>query len=363
VTRSDIVVPSGGLVAGNTVLVGDMPAAQVVAGLTLNAETIAGEILRGALARAYIDAKTTLDGLPIGTVLRQEIEQRIEADEAYAGLLELIGAKNGDATAWVMAASVVLAGSGHSLGSFIQYVESSLGDGTVSVTELKEAIDGAYGRWAMSVQALQGGLIKAIGGIEITVDGVTTTSAMNFIADYYRFCRLDGSEAVYLLSYDEANNRWTFGADIYAQRIVAQSIYVEHLTANSVTTPKIADNSVTNRIRASKSTTTAGTGNDVVEFTYTFTLTAAADVEVDGNVNFVDGGGNTPSYHQSAIKLTINGTEVAYNPQGGTAAMTQLSTWGGLTVPAGSCTVTMKVNTKGADFYDRQNFRVRWFYK
>jgi hypothetical protein len=349
--------------ANDTAHVHMVPAAQVISDLTINAEQTLAEILRGALARAYIDARTHLAGVPIGTVLTQEIEQRIEADEAYAGLLTLLGAKNGAGTAWIMAASVVLATSGHTLGSFIEYVESTLGDGTVSVTELKEAIDGAYGRWALSVQSLVGGTLKAIGGMEITVDGVTETSAVNFIADYYRFVRLDGSSPVYLLTYDEPNDRWTFGADLYAQKIIADSIDTVHLRVGGVTTNRIADHNVSDNEISGASSTVYGTGSDVTLFEQEFDLDDPARVRAEGDVAFLDGGGNGPSYHQSRLRLLINGTQVNLNEAGGVVATSVLAITGALEVPAGPCTVTLIGNTKPDDYYTYRNLFTEWFYK
>jgi hypothetical protein len=262
-------------------VIGDKTAGEVLADLELNAEQIAAEILRGALARAYIDARTYLAGVPIGTVLVQEIENRVSADEAFAGLLALLGAKNGDGSAWILAASTVLATSGHTLATFLEYVESTLGDGTVSITELKEAIDGAYARWAISVQSLGlDGAMKAIGGIEVTVDGVTTTSAINFIADYYRFVRLDGSDPVYLLTYDEVNNRWTFGADIYAQKIIADSIDTVHLKVGGVVTDRIAPNNVNVPVISTGSSTINCDGTDKLIISHTASLAYAAPVFV-----------------------------------------------------------------------------------
>ncbi len=349
--------------AGNTAYVGGKPASEVVSDLATNAEQILAEILRGALARAYIDARTMLAGVPIGTVLTQEIENRVAADEAYAALLTLLGAKNGDATAWIMAASVVLASSGHTLGSFIEYVESTLGDGTVSVTELKEAIDGAYARWAVSVQSLMGGTLKAIGGIEVTVDGVTSTSAVNFIADYYRFVRLDGSSPVYLLTYDEANNRWTFGADIYAQKIVADSIDTVHLKVGGVTTSRIADHNVSDNMISAASSTVYGTGSEVTFFSQTFTLTDPARIRAEGDVAFLDGGGNGPSYHQSQLRILINGVQANINSAGGVVATSVLAITGTDEVPAGTCTVELVGFTKPDDYYTFRNLFTEWFYK
>jgi hypothetical protein len=349
--------------AGNTAFVGEKPAGEVVSDLVTNAEQILAEILRGAVARAYIDARTYLDGVLIGTVLTQEIENRITADEAYAALLSLLGAKNGDASAWIMAASVVLASSGHTLGSFIEYVESTLGDGTVSITELKEAIDGAYGRWAVSVQSLLGGTLKAIGGIEVTVDGVTETSAVNFIADYYRFVRLDGTSPVYLLTYDEANDRWTFGADLYAQKIVADSIDTIHLRVGGVITNRIADHNISDNEISGASSTVYGTGSDVTLFEQEFELDNPARVRAEGDVAFLDGGGNGPSYHQSRLRLLINGTQVNLNDAGGVVATSVLAITGALEVAAGTTTVTLMGMTKPDDYYTYRNLFTEWFYK
>jgi hypothetical protein len=347
----------GGVDAGT---VAGRPAADVVAAIDLNAEQIAAEILRGALWRAYSDALLYLAGVPVGTVLLEEREQRVSANEAFAALMDLLGAKNGAGTAFILNAESVQVTPTQSLATFLTFINSTLGDGSVSITELREALNGQEARVALSINAnghLTGYEITSTGGFgdfTIVSDKLQVVDPADTV----------GATAVTVLSYEAG--RWVLSDEVYVRKLVVGSLYAEHFTLGAVETPALQDNSVSNRIRGAKSTVTAGTGFDVTEFTYTFDLPYDADVEVFGNANFLDGGGNGPSYHASAIKLLIDGVEVAVNSQPGANAMTQLTTFGGAAVSGGTgvtCTVSMTVMTKPDDDYDRQNFLVRWFFK
>jgi hypothetical protein len=342
-----------GLIAGRT-------GTEIVGDLDINAAQILAEILRGALARDYIDARTYLGGIEIGTVLLEEREQRVEGQEAFAALMDLLGAASGDSSAFILNTEAVKVSPTQSLATFLTFIESTLGDGTVTITELREALNGQEARVALSINAnghLTGYEITSTGGVGEAV----------WVNDRFKMVDPDdetGATAIIVMAYE--GGRWVLSDELYVRKIVAESIYAEHFTLASVETPTLQDNSVTNRIRGAKSTVTSGTGFDVTEFTYTFDVPYDADVEVDGNANFLDGGGNGPSYHSSAIKLLIDGVEVAVNSQPGANAMTQLSTFGGAAVPGGegvTCTVAMTVMTKPDDDYDRLNFRVRWFFK
>lgn len=191
-----------------------------------------------------------------------------------------------------------------------------------------------------------------VGGTVAMNDG--TVFSFYVVADEFGVVGTDGVErkVVYV---DTVAGKIKFMADV--------AIDGDLTITGTMTTPKLADNAVTNRLRGASATLTAGTGSDVEVFTYVIDLDYPADVELDGNANFVDGGGNGPSYHSSSIKLFVDGDQVASNPQGGALAMQQLTTWGGIALAAGSHTVSMTVMTKPDDFYDRLNFRAQWFQK
>lgn len=343
---------------GGTGLIAGRTGTEIVTSLDLNGETIAEEILTNALFRAAQAALLYLDGVPIGTVLEEEQEERIDGDTAIVALFSLLGAKNGDGTAFILNGSSVKVTPDQSLAAFLSFISSTLGDGTVTITELREALNGQEARAALSID--NNGRIT---GYEITSTAEGGEIAM--VSDRFKWVDPDdttGATAIIAMAYE--SGRWVLSDELYVRKIVADTIIAEHFTLGSVETPTLQDNSVTNRIRAAQSTPTAGTGFDVVEFEYDIDIDYDADFEIDGNANFLDGGGNGPSYHSSSIKLLINDVEVANNSQPGANAMTQLSTFGGAECDGGTTVnVKMTVMTKPDDDYDRLNFRVRWYYK
>lgn len=136
------------------------------------------------------------------------------------------------------------------------------------------------------------------------------------------------------------------------------------VVTGSITTPAMADRSINDGLFLTRSATTYGTGSEVAIFpTQTFTLPYAATVIVEGDLAFKDGGGNGPGYHQSKLRILINGVQANLNEAGDVVACSTLAITGIAEAAAGTVTVSLMGSTKPADYYTIGNLRIRWSYK
>lgn len=296
-------------------------------------ENPANNVDLGTILVGGVDAGTVA-GRPAGDVL----------DDIDIGQLNVAAAEMRGAT--YRAETDLVTGN---LRQVIEQLGVVTGQHTVFIT-LMQSVDGDTGIAKAVLSLNSDGHI--IGTVAMN-DG--TTGSYYVVADEFGVVGTDPLAPIKVFFVDTVTGKVRFRADVEIDGDLA--------ITGSFKTASLQDNAVSNRVREAKSTPTSGTGFDVTEFTETFVLPHDADIEVMGNCNFLDGGGNGPSYHSSAIRLFINGVQVAKNPIAGAQAMQQLGTWGGAFCTAGSVTVHMTCMTKPDDSYDDQNFTFRWFYK
>ncbi len=120
-------------------------AAEAKASITLNTDSIVKGALRQADYQAVLDARTTLNGQPIGTVITDLKTQTTENNTALATTLALIGAKNGDGSAFVLNLEATKVTPSQSLAEKFTSIEATSGGNTASIKNLNEVIVGPTG--------------------------------------------------------------------------------------------------------------------------------------------------------------------------------------------------------------------------
>uniref|UniRef100_UPI003CE7D9BE hypothetical protein n=1 Tax=Caulobacter sp. DWP3-1-3b2 TaxID=2804643 RepID=UPI003CE7D9BE len=315
--------------AVNAGTVAGKPAQEVVDDLNLNAEQIAAEILRGALARAYIDALTHLAGVPIGTVLLQEKEQRIDADGAFAALMSLLGAKNGAGTAFILNAASVQVTPTQSLATFLSFIDSTLGDGTVTITELREALNGERGRVALSINNnghLTGWEIASEGGT-----GGPITGTLGIVTD--QLYMVDPADAT-------GETSTTF-LEYVGGQLKVKNLLVEGdlVVEGSLTTPKYAPNSINVPVISTGSAVIScdGTNKLIISHTVDLAYDAAVFVTCFLSSHFPGGDKNW------AATLYIDGVSVF--DCGGANGEATITMGGSMYCAAGARLVEVRLNS------------------
>jgi hypothetical protein len=140
-------VTTGAMISEDTVLVGGRPRELVLDQIDTgalanqyNAEAILERALDDWASDIVFDALTHLEGEPIGTVVVRETSERINGDEAIVQTLALLGAKSGDALAWILNLDTVKVGPTESLGERLEQINVTFADNAASITELETAI-------------------------------------------------------------------------------------------------------------------------------------------------------------------------------------------------------------------------------
>lgn len=138
-----------------------------------------------ALQRITLEKLGFADGIPLGTVIIEERNQRQEGDLQIAEVISLIGAKTGDNTAFILDLDTAMVGPSESLAQRFSSLTASIDDAEVSITSL------------LSVTAsLEDGVeeLEALASVKFDVNGrvtgyyikaTDTTTDMVFIADVF----------------------------------------------------------------------------------------------------------------------------------------------------------------------------------
>lgn len=166
-------------IAEEAINVGGVPATTVIADIRRNSETaIAGALGRYALQQ-FVTALTYLEGEQIGTVVVREIDERIEGDAAIVETIDLIGAKSGDGTAFVLSSSLVVAQPTNAQAVTLGTMVARVGTAEASIMTFTEArVVGGSTFVKAGFEADNNGVVT---GIYFTADG--TTAALKMTLD------------------------------------------------------------------------------------------------------------------------------------------------------------------------------------
>jgi hypothetical protein len=193
-------------------------AAEAKASITLNTDSIVKGALRQADYQAVLDARTTLNGQPIGTVITDLKTQTTENNTALATTLALIGAKNGDGSAFVLNLEATKVTPTQSLAEKFTSIEATSGGNTASIKNLNEVIVGPTGGTARAVLNLD--VNGFVSGTVATNNG--TSSSFTIIASEFKVVSdVNGQSVVPFL--------------IQGDKTYLKNVIVENITYGSLT--------------------------------------------------------------------------------------------------------------------------------
>ncbi len=193
-------------------------AAEAKASITLNTDSIVKGALRQADYQSVLDARTTLNGQPIGTVITDLKTQTTENNTALATTLALIGAKNGDGSAFVLNLEATKVTPSQSLAEKFTSIEATSGGNTASIKNLNEVIVGPSGGTARAVLGLD--VNGFVSGTIATNNG--TISSFTIIASEFKVVSdVNGQSVVPFL--------------IQGDKTYLKNVIVENITYGSLT--------------------------------------------------------------------------------------------------------------------------------
>jgi hypothetical protein len=271
--------------------------AQVQAAVTdieTNATNIATAILQGTALQAYTNAVTSLNGQPIGVVLQTGQASQATANASYESNFTLLGAKNAAGTAWVFDGSTTYVDGTTTLAEHLNYVESVLGDGSISIAEINEQTTSLGGKITLSVNAN-----NQVSGVDLGVNG--TSSYFTIVSSAFQLVDISSGQTLIPLSY--ADGAWTFTSNV--------TINGALIVSGSVGTGAIASGSITNTTYSENTATTAlGTvnGSPVQIGSLTLTDFSGMPVTVDVTCTFINADGDHDQ--NLSIVLRRDGTQV-----------------------------------------------------
>jgi hypothetical protein len=271
--------------------------AQVQAAVTdieTNATNIATAILQGTALQAYTNAVTSLNGQPIGVVLQTGQASQATANASYESNFTLLGAKNAAGTAWVFDGSTTYVDGTTTLADHLTYVESVLGDGSISIASIQEQTTALGGKITLSVNANH-----QIEGLELGVDG--STSYFTIVSSTFQLVDVSSGQTLIPLSY--ADGSWVFNSNV--------TINGSLIVSGSVGTSQIASGSITNTTYSENTSATAlgaVNGTPVQIGSLTLTDFSGTPVTVDVMCTFV----NADSNHDQNLSIVLyrDGTQV-----------------------------------------------------
>jgi hypothetical protein len=256
--------------------------------IATNAANIATAVLQGTALQAYTQAVASLNGQPIGVVLTTGQAAQAATNASYASNFTLLGAKNAAGTAWVFDGSTVYVDGTTTLADHLNYVESVLGDGSISIASIQEQTTALGGKITLSVNAN-----NQVSGVELGVDG--SSSYFTIVSSAFQLVDVSSGHTLIPLSY--AGDAWTFNSNV--------TINGNLIISGSVGTSAIASGSITNTTYSEDTNTTAlGAVNGAPVQIGSLTLTdfSGTPVTVDVTCTFV----NADSDHDQNLSIVLN---------------------------------------------------------
>jgi hypothetical protein len=193
-------------------------AAEAKASITLNTDSIVKQGVTQADYQAVLDARTFLDGQPIGTVLTNLKTQTTENNTALASTLSLLGAKNVNGDAFNLNLDYVKVSGTQSLAGKFSEIDATQGANAASVKTLNEVLVGPNGTSARAVLSLD--VNGFVSGTTATNNGVS--SDFTIIATNFKVVSDVNGTAVIPFSVQ--------GDKVYMRNVIAENVTYSSLT-------------------------------------------------------------------------------------------------------------------------------------
>lgn len=229
--------PAGTLVAGR-------PAQAMVDASDTHTVTILEYDLRHEDFVTAMDLRTLVDGQGVSTRFVAFRTEQATTNGAFTQQFAAMGAKTADGTGWSLNLGSVRVGE-LSLGERFEGFDDAIGTLSTSLEELGANYEGTVATVTFLRQALvtendsyAGALLRAeadgtFGAFNITASGLTRRSRIAFVADEMEFVAPNAGAPLKLLTY--VDGRWTFSADVYAKKLVADVVEAANIKAAQIT--------------------------------------------------------------------------------------------------------------------------------
>ncbi len=295
-----------GVATGDADHLGGIPAEDIIADLVANSENILKENLLNDTKWSIQQALNYTAG---GDSTQFVSVQAKEKSETAYNTVSLLGALSTDGLAFVLNSSIVMNDGTTNLASELNSLRSTLDASTVTITDLREVVDGVSGRVSIAVNGTRG-----ITGLDFGVDG--NSDHFDIVSSNFRL--IDPS--------DHTNVRTPIS---YSGGILKmENVEVDSIKAGSITSEAFGVNQLVKRA----STVLGGsTGIGVVGQTNYFSIPAGSWVQIIGHALIqppsAGGGGN----YTMVVRLSdTTGDIYSYQP---TFSIGTASTNGTYTLP------------------------------
>ncbi|MEV4934915.1 hypothetical protein [Sphingobium sp. LSP13-1-1.1] len=292
-------------------MIGLRPVSEVLADLEFNADSMLEQVFRVDNMETVYDARTFVEGQPVGTFVLNERTQRETDIAAINTTLDLIGAKSSDGTAFILDAATVQSQPGKTLASTLDELSAATSEHEASIINLSEVLISSDGVTAKAVHQIN--VDGHITGVVNTNDGTVGDYAI--VTDVFRL--IDPNEGTSITPF------------AYADGVIKMTnVEVDTLkvgTGGTVGAPSISS--------ATLAVAGTGTSNWLTILSQSITLASPGTIFANVSValGFPDGDKTWNT------KLRINGQQVFHI--GGMKTADSVPMMGALQLAAGTYTV------------------------
>lgn len=191
---------TGDHTAADTLKVSGRPVEQVLSDLDLNGQNWFEMAMLESARDALMLARTSLDGQLIGTVVTTFKQEQIAQNIATAETFDLLGAKSGDGSGFILNLGTVKVAPNQSFAQYLSTVEANLGAVTGAVNDLRSVVITPEGDVLVKVVFAQNANGHVVGSVA-TNDG--TIGDLTFVYDRFRLLKPDGT---LMFGYDETSD-------------------------------------------------------------------------------------------------------------------------------------------------------------
>ncbi|MDQ2651572.1 MAG: phage tail fiber protein, partial [Chloroflexota bacterium] len=148
-----------------------------ISDIDANAESILSNSVAINTMQTVIDSLLSIEGVGIATFVLNEQQERIAGDTALAQALGLIGAVNGDSTAFVLDLDKVQVDGSTSLGSRLSGIDTAVGDNSAAIAAEASARSSADSAIASDVSTLAAQVTSEVGTLTAAIESEATARA------------------------------------------------------------------------------------------------------------------------------------------------------------------------------------------
>jgi predicted phage tail protein len=190
--------------------------------IALNANTLLAYQFNTQTLRDYVDGKLYVDGVAVNTAIATEKSERLEGDAAIAETINLIGARNGDSSAFILNYNTVKSSeTGQTLAATFNSINAATENNAASITDLRTIVITPGGA-AVAKAVLQLDSSNKVVGYQATNDGTVGSIIFNF-------------DAFVLLNPATGTSMFTASGGV----VKMPSVEIDKLKVNTAVVPKI----------------------------------------------------------------------------------------------------------------------------